>query len=261
MRTAIATVCLSGTLPEKLEAIAAAQFKGVEIFENDLLSFNGTPADVRRMAGDLGLEIITFQPFRDFEGMPEPQRAKVFARAERKFDVMEELGCDLLLVCSNVSPDALGGVDRAAADFRELGERAAKRGLRVGYEALAWGRHVNDYRDAWEVVRRARSPGDRARARFLPHPRAQDRSHADARDPEGPDLPRPDRRRAAPGDGLPLLEPSLPLLPGPGRAAGRRLHGGAAGDRLSTGSSRSRSSATGSAPARRAASRSTASAP
>ena len=125
VRTAIATVCLSGTLPEKLEAIAAAKFKGVEIFENDLLSFNGTPAEVRRMAADLGLEIITFQPFRDFEGMPEPHRGKALSRAERKFDVMAELGCDLLLVCSNVSPDALGGVDRAAADFRELGERAA----------------------------------------------------------------------------------------------------------------------------------------
>jgi 4-hydroxyphenylpyruvate dioxygenase len=155
MQTAIATVCLSGTLNEKLEAIAAARFKGVEIFENDLLGFNGTPADVRRMVGDLGLEIITLQPFRDFEGMPEPQRAKVFARAERKFDLMHELGCPLLLICSNVSPEALGGIDRAADDFRELGERAAKRGLRIGFEALAWGRHINDYRDAWEVVRRA----------------------------------------------------------------------------------------------------------
>src|ERR1700726_1082676 len=93
-----------------------------------------------------------------FAGMLEPRRAKVFARAERKFDVMQELGCDLLLVCSNVSPEAIGGIDRAAADFRELGERAAKRGLRVAFEALAWGRHVNDYRDAWEVVRRADHP-------------------------------------------------------------------------------------------------------
>src|SRR5215216_2157776 len=149
---------VGGKLPEKLEAIAAAQFKGVEIFENDLLSFNGTPAEVRRMVADLGLEIIAFQPFRDFEGMPEPHRSKVFSRAERKFDVMQELGCDLLLVCSNVSQDSLGGIDRAAADFHELGERAATRGLRVGYEALAWGRHVNDYRDAWEVVRRADHP-------------------------------------------------------------------------------------------------------
>ncbi|HYG85581.1 MAG TPA: TIM barrel protein [Azospirillum sp.] len=158
MRTAIATVCLSGTLAEKIEAIAAARFKGVEIFENDLLSFNGTPAEARRMIEDLGLEVVTFQPFRDFEGMPEPQRAKVFARAERKFDVMQELGCDLLMVCSNVSPDSLGGIDRAAADFHELGERAARRGLRVAFEALSWGRHIHDYRDAWEVVRRAGHP-------------------------------------------------------------------------------------------------------
>ena len=129
MQTAIATVSLSGTLNEKLEAIANAQFRGVEMFENDLLTFNGTPAEVRRMIGDLGLRTITFQPFRDFEGLPEPQRTKVFARAERKFDVMQELGCDLLLVCSNVSPDAVGGIDRTAADFRELGDRAAKRGL------------------------------------------------------------------------------------------------------------------------------------
>lgn len=158
MRKAIATVCLSGTLTEKIEAIAAAQFKGVEIFENDLLSFNGTPAEARRMIEGLGLETITFQPFRDFEGMPEPQRSKVFARAERKFDVMEELGCDLLMVCSNVSPDSIGGIERAAADFHELGERAAKRGMRVAFEALSWGRHIHDYRDSWEVVRRANHP-------------------------------------------------------------------------------------------------------
>ncbi|MBM3532558.1 MAG: sugar phosphate isomerase/epimerase and 4-hydroxyphenylpyruvate domain-containing protein [Alphaproteobacteria bacterium] len=158
MRTAIATVSLSGTLEEKFEAIAAACFTGVEIFENDLLSYSGSPADAKRIAGDLGLEIVTFQPFRDFEGLPEPARSRAFARAERKFDLMQELGTDLLLICSNVAPDALGGIDRAAEDFRLLGEKAAARGLRVGFEALAWGRHINDYRDAWEVVRRADHP-------------------------------------------------------------------------------------------------------
>ena len=158
MQTSIATVSLSGGLAEKLEAIAAAGFTGVEIFESDLLSFNGTPKDVAAMVADLGLKIVTFQPFRDFEGMPEPQRTRTFARAERKFDLMGELGCDLLMICSNVAPDSLGGIDRAAADFRELGERAAKRGIKVGFEALAWGRHINDYRDVWEVVRRADHP-------------------------------------------------------------------------------------------------------
>ncbi len=158
MQTSIATVSLSGGLAEKLEAIAAAGFAAVEIFESDLLSFNGTPKDVARMVAALGLKIVTFQPFRDFEGMPEPQRSRTFARAERKFDLMGELGCDLLMICSNVAPDALGGIDRAAADFHELGERAAKRGIRVGFEALAWGRHISDYRDSWEVVRRADHP-------------------------------------------------------------------------------------------------------
>ncbi|ACP23719.1 putative 4-hydroxyphenylpyruvate dioxygenase protein (plasmid) [Sinorhizobium fredii NGR234] len=158
MKTSIATVSISGDLPEKLAAIAAAGFDGVEIFENDFLAFDGSPADVGRMVRDHGLEITLFQPFRDFEGMPEPHRTRTFDRAERKFDVMQELGTDLVLVCSNVSPISLGGIDRAAADFRELGERAAKRGLRVGYEALAWGRHISDHRDAWEIVRRADHP-------------------------------------------------------------------------------------------------------
>ena len=130
----------------------------MEIFENDLVTFSGTPADVRDACRELGLDIVTLQPFRDFEGMPPGQRERAFARAERKFDVMQELGCDLLMICSNVSPDSLGGIDRAAADLRELGERAARRGLRIAFEALAWGRHINDYRDSWEAVRRADHP-------------------------------------------------------------------------------------------------------
>lgn len=158
MKTSIATVSISGELPEKLAAIAQAGFSGVEIFENDFLAFDGTPADVGRMVRDHGLEITLFQPFRDFEGMPEPHRSRLFDRAERKFDIMQELGTDLVLVCSNVSPLALGGIDRAVADFHEIGERAAKRGLKVGYEALAWGKHISDHRDAWEVVRRTNHP-------------------------------------------------------------------------------------------------------
>ena len=155
MKTSIATVSISGDLREKLQAIAAAGFDGVEIFENDFLTYGASAAEVGRMVRDHGLEITLFQPFRDFEGMPEPQRTRNLERARRKFEVMNELGTDLMLVCSNVSPASLGGIDRAAGDFHELGELAAAAGVRVGYEALAWGRHVFDHRDAWEVVRRA----------------------------------------------------------------------------------------------------------
>jgi 4-hydroxyphenylpyruvate dioxygenase len=153
--TSIATVSLSGDLADKLHAIAAAGFDGVEVFENDFLTFDGNPRDVGKMIADLGLAIVAFQPFRDFEGMPEPLRGRTFERARRKFELMNELGAKLMLICSNVSPQSLGGIDRAAHDLNELGDLAAKHGVRVGFEALAWGRHVNDYRDAWEIVRRA----------------------------------------------------------------------------------------------------------
>jgi 4-hydroxyphenylpyruvate dioxygenase len=158
MLTSIATVSLSGNLESKLRAIAQAGFEGVEIFENDLLTSSGSARDARALMSYLGLTCTLFQPFRDFEGMPSHLRPRVFERMERKFDVMQELGTDLLLVCSNVSPASLGERARIVDDFRELGERAAKRGLRVGYEALAWGRHVWDHREAWSIVREVDHP-------------------------------------------------------------------------------------------------------
>jgi 4-hydroxyphenylpyruvate dioxygenase len=154
----IATVSISGTLAEKMEAAAAIGFDGVEIFENDLLTFEGSPADVRYLAESLGLTITCFQPFRDFEAMPEPQRARNMDRAERKFDVMQQLGADLLLVCSNVSPASVDDDQRAAADLVEMAERAQKRGLRVGFEALAWGRNVNKWHHAWRIIEAAAHP-------------------------------------------------------------------------------------------------------
>ncbi|HVL20857.1 MAG TPA: TIM barrel protein [Amaricoccus sp.] len=81
-----------------------------------------------------------------------------FIRAKRKFALMNELGARDVLVCSNVSPLSLGGIDRAAADLRELGAVAEAFDVRIGFEALAFGRHVWDYRDAWEIVRRADHP-------------------------------------------------------------------------------------------------------
>ena len=158
LRKCIATVALSGTLRDKLEACASVGFDGVEIMESDLLTFEGSPADVRRICEDLGLTIEIYQPFRDFEAMPEPQRARNLDRAERKFDVMQALGTDLVLVCSNTLMAAIDDDSRAAADLAEMAERAARRGLRVGYEALSWARHVNRWGQAWRIVQQGAHP-------------------------------------------------------------------------------------------------------
>ena len=158
MKRGIATVCMSGTLGEKLAAAADAGYHGVEIFENDLTYFDGRPEDVRAYAASLGLEILALQPFRDFEGLPEPLRGRAFDRARRKFELMDRLGTKLLLVCSSVSPETIDDPGRVAADLAELGDLAAVHGITVGFEALCWGRHIYDYRQAWEAVRRADHP-------------------------------------------------------------------------------------------------------
>jgi 4-hydroxyphenylpyruvate dioxygenase len=158
MRRSIATVSLSGMLRDKLQAIAAARFDGVEIFENDLLQFSGKPQEVRAIAADLGLAIDMFQPFRDFDGSTPAQVARSLERAERKFDLMEQLGTNLLLVCSSVQPDALADPDALAEQFAQLAERAGQRGMRIAYEALAWGSRVNRFSQVWEVVKRVNHP-------------------------------------------------------------------------------------------------------
>ncbi|TLS42552.1 sugar phosphate isomerase/epimerase [Streptomyces montanus] len=158
MRKSIATVCLGGSLPEKLSAAAQAGFHGVEIFEDDLLAGQLRPEEIRDRAADLGLAIDLYQPFRDFEAVPDEQLARNLRRAERKFDLMRRLGTDLLLVCSSVSPDAVDDDALAAEQLRELAERASECGIRIAYEALAWGRHVNTYDHAWRIVEQADHP-------------------------------------------------------------------------------------------------------
>ena len=105
--------------------------------------------------------------------------------------------------------------------------------MRVAYEALAWGRHVNTYERSWEVVRRADHP---ALGLCL------DSFHILSRgaDPAGiDDIPGREAvlpaagRRPAHGHGRAAVEPPPPALPRPGRLrparlprprAGRRLH-------------------------------------
>ena len=158
MRKCIATVSLSGTLEDKLDAISAARFDAIEVFENDLINFAGTPAELKRMADDRGLGIDLYQPFRDLDAATDADFRRNLDRAERKFDIMQTLGAPMMLVCSNTQPNAPTDDARIAAQLYELAERAAKRNLRMGYEALAWGRHVNHYEHAWSIVAKADHP-------------------------------------------------------------------------------------------------------
>ena len=158
VRTALATVCISGTLEDKLDAAAAAGFDGVEIFEPDLVASALTPAQIRERCADLGLSIDLYQPFRDLDSTSPERFAANLRRAEHKFALMAELGTDLVLVCSAVAPDAVADIDVLAGQLRTLAERADAHGMRVAYEALAWGTQVSTYERSWDAVRLADHP-------------------------------------------------------------------------------------------------------
>ncbi|MFD7458295.1 MULTISPECIES: bifunctional sugar phosphate isomerase/epimerase/4-hydroxyphenylpyruvate dioxygenase family protein [unclassified Streptomyces] len=158
MRTSIATVSLSGPLTEKLTAAARAGFDGVEIFENDLLASPLTPEEIRARCADLGLSIDLYQPMRDLEAVPAEEFARSLRRARHKFELTRRLGADTVLVCSSVSPLAVDDDALAAEQLSGLADAAAEYGVRIAYEALAWGRHVNTYDHAWRIVEAAGHP-------------------------------------------------------------------------------------------------------
>lgn len=155
-RLAISTVCLSGTLEDKLRAAAAAGFHRVELLEYDLVMSPLSPRRVRDEAASLGLSVEVYQPFHVEAVAPDVFESSL-RHAERKFDVLEELGADVLVVCSSTSPDGIDDDDLAAEQLHELARRAGRRGLRLAYEAVPWGR-VRTHDHAWRIVQRTDHP-------------------------------------------------------------------------------------------------------
>lgn len=158
MKTSIATVSLSGSLTEKLHACAAAGFDGVELFEPDLIANDHSPEEIRALARRLGLSLDLYQPLRDIEGVDEDTFADNLRRAGATFATAQRLGIDTVLVCSNVATATVDSDEVSADQLRRLGDLARQYDIKVAFEALAWGRFVDDYRRAWRIVQLADHP-------------------------------------------------------------------------------------------------------
>jgi 4-hydroxyphenylpyruvate dioxygenase len=158
MRRSTATVSLSGDLVSKMQACAEVGFDGIEVFEPDLVVAAQSPAEIRALAERLGLGLELYQPFRDFEGVGAAELEANLRRAAAKFRLMQALGTDTLLLCSNVGTAVTGDHAVAVDQLRRLAGLAESFGVRVAYEALAWGRYVSDYRDAWSIVQEVDHP-------------------------------------------------------------------------------------------------------
>lgn len=152
----ISTVCLAGTLEDKLHAAAEAGFAGVELLEYDLLMSSWSPTRVASEASRLGLAIDVYQPFH-VETVPADSFAEQMRRAQRKFDLLGALGARVLVCCSTRTEGGVDDDDRMADQLRALAERAHERGIRLAFEAVPWGR-VRTHEEAWRTVERVDHP-------------------------------------------------------------------------------------------------------
>ncbi|SHL48847.1 4-hydroxyphenylpyruvate dioxygenase [Pseudonocardia thermophila] len=158
LKTCMATVSLGGSLDEKLDAIAAAGFEGVELLDEDLCESRLTPAECAKRCADLGLTIDLYQPFRRAEGVPAEEFVAVQERFRRHLGVMAQLGVCSILVVSNTDQDADPSRDCSVTQLAALADVAAEHGITICFEALAWGTHISRVADAWDAVRTAAHP-------------------------------------------------------------------------------------------------------
>jgi sugar phosphate isomerase/epimerase len=67
-------------------------------------------------------------------------------------------GSKVLLACSSTSRHATDDLDHIARDLKKLAMLAVPFGIKIAYEALSWGRTVNEFPTSWDVVCRADCP-------------------------------------------------------------------------------------------------------
>jgi sugar phosphate isomerase/epimerase len=152
------TITLAGPLEAKLAAMREAGFSQVMLLARDVVGHpQGLDAAVKAVR-DSGLRGTGFQVLRDFEGLSGHLHGYKVDIAKSMISMCHALGCRVLLACSSTSQHASGDIDTLARDLRKLATLALPFGIRIAYEALSWGRHVNRFTQAWHVVERADAP-------------------------------------------------------------------------------------------------------
>jgi sugar phosphate isomerase/epimerase len=152
------TITLAGPLEAKLEAMQAAGFRQVMLKANDLVGHpQGWQAAVQAVRAS-GLRGTGFQVLRDFEGLSGHLHQYKVDIARSMLEMAAALGCKVLLACSSTSAHASQDLDHIARDLRKLAMLAIPFGIRIAYEGLSWGRTVNEFTTAWDVVCRADCP-------------------------------------------------------------------------------------------------------
>src|SRR2546427_3254586 len=152
------TISLAGSLPAKLRAVRDAGFSQIMLSARDIVGHEqGVDAAVRAVRAS-GLRVTGFQGLRDYEGLSGHLHDYKVDVAKSMLELSAAVGAKLLLVCSSTSAHASADADAIARDLRRLAMLAVPLGIKVAFEALSWGRTINEFPQAWDLVCRADAP-------------------------------------------------------------------------------------------------------
>ena len=146
------SIALAGPLASKLAACRAAGFSQIMLWARDLVEHPGGIEDAVRLVRQSGLRVTGIQVLRDYEGLDNGLHEYKLDIARHLLRVCKAVGAGILVVGSSTSSHASGEYERIARDLAKLANSAVPLGVRIGYEALSWGRHVQSWEQAWEVV-------------------------------------------------------------------------------------------------------------
>jgi sugar phosphate isomerase/epimerase len=154
----IDTISLAGPMEAKLQAARDAGFSQVMLNARDVVGHaDGLDAAVRAVRAS-GLRVTGFQVLRDFEGLSGHLHDYKIDVAKAMLEMCSALGAKVLLVCSSTSTHASTDPDAMARDLRKLAMLALPLNVKVAYEGLSWGRTINEFPQAWDLVCRADMP-------------------------------------------------------------------------------------------------------
>jgi sugar phosphate isomerase/epimerase len=152
------TISLAGPLEAKLKAVRGAGFTQIMLAAKDLVGHpDGIEAAVAAVRAS-GLRVTGFQVLRDFEGLSGHLHDYKIDVAKSMLEMCHALGCHVLLICSSTSVHATGDHAALVRDLRKLAMLAIPMNIKIAYEALSWGRVVNEFPQAWDIVCEANMP-------------------------------------------------------------------------------------------------------
>lgn len=147
------TANLTGSFADKLAALEESGFGSMTLWPADLfVHFEDPEATIASIKASK-VSVSAYQCVRDLEGSAPEVKKRKFELARQFMDQMKLVGCDTLVLCSNVNEDVDRNWARAVQDVRELGELAKAHNIRIAFEPICYGHWINNYITGWELVR------------------------------------------------------------------------------------------------------------